>query len=349
MNESQKWMYITGLVLFVGLVYLLAPVVTPFLISALFAYLGDPVVDRLERWRLPRSVSVTVVFVVLFASVTVLLLLLIPLLERQISYLVNKLPAYIAWIQHTVLPWLSTRFGIQSVDLQLDTAIASLSKDWKQTGGIVAQIAQSISSSGLVLLAWVANLVLVPVVSFYLMRDWDILMARIQELLPRSVEGEVSKLAKQSNEILGAFIRGQFMVMMALGTIYSVGLGLIGLELALLIGMLAGLVSFVPYLGFIVGVVAAGIAILVQTQDIWQLLWVLLVFGVGQLIEGTVLTPLLVGDRIGLHPVAVIFAVLAGGQLFGFFGILLALPIAAVLAVLIRHVHERYLASDLYL
>jgi predicted PurR-regulated permease PerM len=173
-------------------------------------------------------------------------------------------------------------------------------------------------------------------------------MAQLRNLLPRRIEPVIVGLARESDEVLGAFLRGQFVVMLALGGIYSLGLFIIGLDFSLLIGMLAGLVSFVPYLGLIVGIVVAGIAALIQFQEFWPLLPVIGVFGIGQLIEGMLLTPLLVGDRIGLHPVAVIFAVLVGGHLFGFFGVLLALPVAAIIMVLLRHTHDEYLNSVLY-
>jgi predicted PurR-regulated permease PerM len=198
------------------------------------------------------------------------------------------------------------------------------------------------------LLAWLANMLLVPVVTFYMLRDWDILVERIRELIPRRYERTIARLASASDEVLSAFLRGQLTVMLALGTIYTVGLWIVGLELALLIGMIAGLVSFVPYLGFIVGILAAGVAAVMQFQEVLPLLYVAIVFMVGQSIEGMLLTPLLVGEKIGMHPVAVIFAVLAGAQLFGFFGILLALPVAAVVMVLLRYTHERYVGSTLY-
>jgi len=200
----------------------------------------------------------------------------------------------------------------------------------------------------MVVAGWLANIVLIPVITFYLMRDWDHLVSYIHDLLPRSIEGKVSLMAKESDEVLGAFLRGQMLVMLALGVIYSIGLRLVGVEFSLLIGLFAGLLSFIPYMGLIVGVIIASVAVLFQTHDMTNLLWVFLVFGVAQMIEGMLLTPILVGDRIGLHPVAVIFAVLAGGQLFGFFGILLALPVFAVLAVLLRHGHVRYKGSKIY-
>jgi predicted PurR-regulated permease PerM len=192
------------------------------------------------------------------------------------------------------------------------------------------------------------NLLLIPVVTFYLLRDWDILVAKIYDLLPRRIAPTTAKLAVEVNTVLSSFLRGQFYVMLALASIYSIGLMLVGLDLALLIGLMAGLVSFVPYLGATVGIVSACIAAVVQFHEVTPLISVAAVFLVGQVLEGTVLTPKLVGDKIGLHPVAVIFSVLAGGQLFGFLGILLALPIASIVMVFLRHVNELYRDSEFY-
>jgi predicted PurR-regulated permease PerM len=192
------------------------------------------------------------------------------------------------------------------------------------------------------------NLVLIPVVTFYMLRDWDVLVGHIRALLPRSVEPTVSQVAGDIDRVLGAFIRGQLMVMLALGLIYAIGLWAIGLDLAFIIGMGAGLLSIVPYLGAFLGVIAAVLAALFQFQDFLHVALALAVFGVGQSLESMVLTPKLVGDQIGLHPVVVIFAVLAGGQLFGFLGILLALPAAAALNVLVRYLNEHYRNSELY-
>jgi predicted PurR-regulated permease PerM len=182
-------------------------------------------------------------------------------------------------------------------------------------------------------------------VAFYLLRDWNDMAARVHGLFPRPVQPRVAQLARESDEVLGAFLRGQLLVMLALAIIYSAGLWILGLDLALPIGLVAGFVSFVPYLGFIVGLAAASVAAIFQFQDAWMLMWVGAVFGFGQILEGTLITPKLVGDRIGLHPVAVIFAVLAGGQLFGFFGVLLALPAAAVMVVWLRHLHGGFIRS----
>jgi len=351
-SDSQKWMILTSTVLLAALIYLLAPALTPFITAALLAYLGDPLVDRLEKLKLSRTLSVTIVFSIIFLVITLILILLMPMLESQISTLVKKMPVHLNWLQSQLLPSLAAYLNLDPASFNLDAFREMLSQQWGQQwdkgGRVLLTIFKSISDSGVMIMVWVGNLVLIPVVTFYLLRDWDILVARIHELLPRSKEPVIKRLAIESDDVLAAFLRGQFLVMIALGFIYSLGLQLAGLELALLIGMLAGLVSFVPYLGFIVGIVVAGVAMLLQTQDVFQLWPVIVVFGIGQMLEGMLLTPWLVGDRIGLHPVAVIFAVLAGGQLFGFIGVLLALPVAAVIAVLLRHMHQQYLASTLY-
>jgi len=224
----------------------------------------------------------------------------------------------------------------------------ALAENWQSVGGLAGYLVNSISKSGLLIIAWVSNLVLIPVIAFYFMRDWDIMIAKLTHLIPRHIEPLVTRLAKESDEVLAAFMRGQLLVMVCLASIYSTGLWVAGLELALLVGLLAGLVSFVPYLGFIVGILAAIIASIMQLHDVSLLVPIAIVFGIGQLIESMVLTPLLVGDRIGLHPVAVIFAIMAGGQLFGFVGVLIALPVSAVVMVLLRYLYQTYVSSGLY-
>ncbi len=348
MTDSQKWFTLISAALLLGLLYLLAPVLFPFLVAAALAYLGDPLVDMLEARKLSRSVSVVVVFCGLFMGMFLLFVVVVPALQQELVTLLKKLPVYIDWLQGTVLPWLQTQFSIEIPVWDLNSLKQAVSSHWQSVGGVAAGVMGSVSRSGLVLLGWFANLVLIPVLTFYLLRDWDLLMARIHELIPRRSERLVLSLSKDCDEVLGAFMHGQLLVMLALGTVYSVGLWLVGLDMAFLIGMLAGMVSFVPYLGFILGVLVAGIAALMQFQDVIHLFYVLLVFGFGQTLESFLLTPYLLGDRIGLHPVAVIFAVMAGGQLFGFVGVLLALPAAAVIMVLLRHAHERYVSSGLY-
>ena len=347
MIDSNKGIWLAVFVIVFILIYLLAPILMPFLSAAVLAYIADPLVDKLEK-KMSRTLSVSIVFIALSLTAIVLLLILLPLLEKQIIVLAEKLPLYLERAQHYLLPLLKEQFGFDEGAFDLNTLKQSLSDYWKTAGGIAAKIISSVSHSGLVLVGWIANFLLMFVVTFYLLRDWDILISRVHALIPRNNEETIVVLAKESDEVIGAFFRGQMLVMLALSMVYTIGLMMVGLDTALLIGIMAGMVSFVPYLGFIVGIVIASIAALMQFQEIIPLIYVAIVFMIGQMLEGMLLTPWLVGDKIGLHPVAVIFAVLAGGQLFGFVGILLALPVAAVIAVILRHVHERYTQSELY-
>ena len=340
-----QWLILIGIVGFV--IWLLAPVLTPFVFAALFAYLGDPLVDRLEK-RMPRAVAVSLVFLVMVVVVVGIVLVLVPFIERQISNFLAQLPKWIDWFQTTAAPWLDEHFGISTDVLDTQQIIGMLQNHWKEAGGIATAILAKVSKSGLTVVGWALNIVMIPVVAFYLLRDWDILVDRIHALIPRSIEPTVAKLAHESDEVLGAFLRGQLSVMVALGILYGVGLWIAGISVGPLIGMIAGLISFVPYLGAITGVLMGVIAAVVQYQDWQHVAYVAIVFAIGQTLEGYVLVPRLVGEKIGLHPVAVIFAVLAGGELFGFVGVLLALPVASVVMVVLRYLHARYTQSELY-
>jgi len=345
---ALRWQLLALIVLIGFAFYLLAPVLTPFAVAAMFAYLFDPLADRLERWKLSRSAAVAIVFLGLTMLLVLTLLLLVPFLERQIASFVRHLPDWVAWFQNVAVPWLNQKF-----DLNLETPDSAqlgaiVQEHWKEAGGAAAAVVASVSKSGLAVVTWAVHVIVVPVVFFYLLRDWDIMIARIHELLPRSIEPTVTRLARESDETLSAFVRGQLSVMIVLGAMYALGLWACGLDTGPLIGIIAGLISFVPYLGAIIGVGAGVIAALAQYGDWLHVLLVLGVFTIGHVLEGYVLVPRLVGKKIGLHPVAVIFAVLAGGELFGFLGVLLALPIASVAMVLLRYGHTRYRASALY-
>ncbi len=348
MTDSQRWFILCVALILTALFYLLEPILFPFLFAMLLAYLWDPAADRLEASGLSRNNAVIVVFVLFSVVLVVLLLLLLPMLGRQLDALGQRLPLLIEQLDTVVVPWLQNTLGVDPRTVDLSQLREVLQENWKQGGDLIARVLAQATESGVAMAGWLANMVLIPVVTFYLLRDWDLMIARLKELLPLNIEPRVSRWARECDEVLGAFIKGQFLVMLSLGTIYAIGLAIIGLDLALLLGMLAGLASIVPYMGFIVGIVAAGIAAFMQFHDLLHLLLVAGVFGVGQMLEGMVLTPLLVGDKIGLHPVAVIFAIMAGGQLFGFTGILLALPVAAVIMVLLRHLHDDYKISELY-
>lgn len=348
MITDTRWYWAAGFAVLMLMIYLLQPILPPFLIGILLAYLGDPAVVRLEARGVPRMAGVVVVFAAVTGIFAVLLLILIPLLINEIGILRDSIPAMVVWFNQTALPWFESRLNVDVSSFRLETVTDTIRENLGKTGGIVGIILQQATRSTMALLTWLVNLAMIPVVAFYLMRDWKEIMQRIRGLLPRQHEGLAVSLVRDCDEVLSSFIRGQLLVMLCLGVIYSLGLWLIGLELALLIGMIAGLASIVPYLGFVVGVGAALIAAIFQFGDVFHLVAVVAVFSLGQVIESTLLVPLLVGDRIGLHPVAVIFAVLAGGQLFGFVGVLLALPIAAVLMVLVRYMLGRYKDSSAY-
>lgn len=348
MTDSQRWLLLAVMLLSAGLIYLLEPILFPFLVSMLLAYLWDPVVDRLEAKGCSRSLGVALVFLLFTLVLLAALLLLVPMLGRQLNLLIQNLPQMINWVEGTALPWLQLALGIDVAHPDLGQVKQMIAANWRQSSDLVGQMLSGATRSGLVFAGWVANLLLIPVVTFYLLRDWDLMVAKFGDLLPRSVEPRVARWARECDEVLGAFMKGQLLVMLCLGVVYAVGLALIGLDLALILGMLAGAASIVPYMGFVVGIAASLVAAAMQFGDGFYLLMVVLVFGVGQALEGMVLTPLLVGDKIGLHPVAVIFAIMAGGQLFGFTGVLLALPVAAVIMVLLRHLHEGYRVSALY-
>lgn len=348
MNNSRVWQWLILLLLIGALLAVLAPVLTPFAVSALFAYLGDPIVDRLER-RVSRGTGVVIVFAVMTLAAVLVLAVLIPEVLRQASGFPGQLEKLHGWFDHSATPWLASNFGFSPSQLDPGNLLELARSHLQDLGRLLPQIFLGVGKSGATLLGILANLLLIPVITFYLLRDWDVLTRSLHELLPRPLEAVVVKLVRESDQVLASFVRGQLSVMVLLGTFYALGLSLAQVQFGLLIGFLAGLLSFVPYLGPAVGIGAGLISAVVSPGDPWiNVGLVLAVFGIGQLLESFLLTPWLVGDRIGLHPVAVIFAVMTGGQLFGFFGILLALPVAAVVMVLLRAAHQHYLASHLY-
>ena len=329
----------------------LAPILTPFVLALALAWLGDPLVDRIEATGRSRITGVILVFTAMVLIITALLLILVPMIERQISTLIASAPQAQEWLMQRGIPWFEQKTGIEVMKwMDTDRLMEWVRSHWQQAGGVAKQFFGYVQRSGFAMVTWVVNLLLLPILAFYFLRDWDLLVDRVRSLIPRNHVVTITQLARESNEVLGAFIRGQFLVMIALGVIYAGGMTLVGLNLGLLIGIIAGLISFIPYLGATTGILMAVVAALVQSQgfDLQLLLLIGVVFTVGQLLESYVLTPRIVGDKIGLHPVVVIFAVMAGGQLFGFLGMLLALPVAAVGNVLLRYAHQRYRESELY-
>lgn len=343
MERDNRINWLIAIAVIGWVLWLLAPVLTPFVAAALLAYIGDPLADRLEQWKLPRTLAVAVVFLLTLVSIALIALLVLPLIQSQVGALLDALPGIIAQVEQVWLPRITSFIGVEPGE---DVGIAAFLDRYRDMAGTWgAKVLVSLTRSGGALAAAVISLFLVPILTFYLLRDWNLLLKRLGSLVPSRQRETVFQLARDTDEVLGAFLRGQLLVMIALAVIYTLGLSLVGLKFALAIGVVAGLVSFVPYLGFVFGIGLAGLTVALEPDPLLRLLGVVATFSVAQMIEGSVLTPKLVGDRIGLHPVLVIFAVAAGGQLFGFFGILLALPAAAVLSVLVKFLYSRYLAD----
>jgi predicted PurR-regulated permease PerM len=338
-NLRTNWLIAIALV--GGVLYLLAPVLTPFVAAALLAYIGDPLADRLQKLRMPRTLAVVAVFVLTFLMLALLVLLVGPLIRGQVGALLNALPDIVRQFEQV---WLPNIAELLDMDVGEDVGIgAFVSRYGDMAGSWGTKVLVGLTQSGSVVFAAILSLFLVPILTFYLLRDWDGILAHLTALIPAGQRETIVGLARDVDDMLGAFLRGQLLVMFALSIIYSMGLGLIGLEFAIAIGVVSGLVSFVPYLGLIFGIALASLTVALEPEPLLKLVGVVATFSIAQVIEGSLLTPKLVGDRIGLHPVLIIFAVAAGGQLFGFFGILLALPAAAVLSVLVRFAYVRFL------
>lgn len=350
----------TGLWVGVGvavlvLLYVLAPILTPFALAAILAYLLAPGADwiaarRIGKRAIPRWVAA--LLMILFAALVIflLLLILIPVLQKEIVALQKAFPAMVAKLNATVAPKLHEWFGI-SVILNAQT-IRDLLSEQVGAGGsqsdLIAEIFKRIRAGGAALLGVAGMLLLTPVVLFYLLVDWHEFKARIESFIPRRWHAQTTGMLADIDALLAQFLRGQLTVMAVLAVYYSVALGLARFDTALPVGILTGLLIFIPYVGFTLGLLLALVAGLLQFDPLYALLAVALIYGVGQLVESFYLTPRLVGERIGLHPLAVIFALLAFGQIFGFFGVLAALPASAALLVALTRLKAAYFASDFY-
>ncbi len=344
-DQQRLWRWLAVAAFAIAAIYLLSPILTPFLFAAILAYICNPLVSRMTRRRVPRTLAVTLVLLLLTTAFVVLLLVLLPMLIRQVRAIAEQAPVFVDWVKTVVAPHLEQWLGVQlETNMMREWFVAHMA----EIRDYAVKLLPSLKTGGLAVIGFVVTLVLVPVVLFYFLRDWNNIVEGIDRMVPRRWHGQVKTIAGEVDAVLGQFLRGQLLVMLCMGVFYTIGLWFAGLDYALSVGMLAGLVTFVPYLGVIIGVVLATMTGLLQFQEVTQLGWVWAVFVAGNLLEAYVLVPGLVGERIGLHPVAVIFALLAFGSLFGFFGVLLALPVSAALLVWARHLRHDYLASDMY-
>jgi predicted PurR-regulated permease PerM len=327
--------------------YLLGPVLTPFLAGAILAYMLNPGVERLGRLKLPRSVAALVMIVGTVLLGVLLALILVPLFTKQVSELSLKVPALLQHLNERLAPKLQEWFGL-TVQLDAQSVRQFLSDHWQSAEGVASKLLASLKLGGLALAGLIGTLLLIPLVLFYLLVEWNVIIARLDHFVPRKYSELVRTVARDIDAVLAEFLRGQLAVMGILALYYAIALWIGGLDFALPIGIITGLLVFVPYLGFATGLALAIMVALLQFDGPQGLIVVAVVFGIGQMLESFFLTPKIVGDRIGLHPLAVIFALLAFGQVFGFFGILLALPASAVLLVGLRRVNAAYFSSRFY-
>ena len=347
-KRASAWCLIAAVIVLA--LWLLGPVLTPFIVAAVLAYALTPLVNKLDRMgkgRLPRVVAVVAVELLFIIASLGLLLLIVPIVMKEIPLLREQVPLLADRITNGLSPWLA-QFGIK-VSLDITSlkaaALKYLNANFEEMFGSVVS---SLRLGGSVALTIIGNAVLIPVALFYLLMDWDKFVARLLELVPTPMRSAFDSFADEADSVLGQYLRGQLLVMLIMAAFYAIGLALFGLDLALPIGIFTGLAMFIPYLGFGIGLILAIFAGLLQFASIKVVVMVAVVYGIGQMIESLVLTPRLVGERIGLHPLAVIFALLAFGQVFGFVGVLIALPASAVLLVAVRRIKERYMASKLY-
>ncbi len=346
--SPKHYLWVVGAVVVIAaLLHWLGPILTPFLIGAMLAYVGKPPVSWMERKRVPRTVGALLVMLVALVLLLALLLVLAPLVHNEFSLLAKRLPELAAGLYAQFAPWLNEKFGIQ-LQFDLDSIKQLIADNLDSAEAVSLKVLTGLKAGGMMVVGILINLVLIPVVMFYLLRDWSRIVRRLDELTPRRWLAKVRTMALEIDNVLGEFLRGQLSVMGVLAIYYAVGLTLAGLQFALPIGILTGLLVFIPYVGFGLGLILGVLAALLQWNGWPGFAAVLAVYGIGQLLEGYVLIPWLVGDRIGLHPLVVIFALLAFGQLFGFAGVLLALPVSAALLVGLRHLRSEYHESPLY-
>ena len=347
-KHAAAWLLIA--LLAVLALWLLGRVLTPFVVAAVLAYALTPLVDRLDdlgRGRMPRVLAVVIVELLLILALVSLMLMVVPILAKEVPLIREQLPFLFDKLNATLGPWLEqlgipVSFDFASLKAQL---VKYLSANFEEALG---SLLSSLRVGGGVALIVVGYAVLIPVALFYLLLDWKEVVQKVLELVPPRARPGVDSFTAEADAVLGQYLRGQLLVMLAMAIFYSTGLALFGLDLALPIGVFTGLAMFVPYVGFGIGLVLAIIAGILQFASIKALVMVAAVYGTGQVIEGLYLTPRLVGQRIGLHPLVVIFALLAFGQLFGFVGVLVALPASAVLFVAIRRLRAGYMGSKLY-
>jgi predicted PurR-regulated permease PerM len=333
--------WLVTFLVFAGLLWLLSQVLLPFVAGFALAYLQVPIADRLEKMGVNRTVAALAIVTVVMVALIALLLLVLPLLIQQLSQLVASLPDHVSRVREVLTDWLNW--------LQAGESTMTLGELFKQASAWLTGFAYSLWSGGKALVSFASILIIMPVVTFYLIVDWHGMLNILDSWVPLRHREEVRQIARDIDSAISGFVRGQLQVCFLLGLYYAIALSLVGLHFALVIGIVAGLITFVPYIGSLTGLMIGASVAVAQFWPDWKwIVTVIAVFLVGQFVEGNIIAPKLVGDRVGLHPVWIIFAMFAFGYLFGFVGLLLAVPIAAAIAVLFRFGLKRYLASPIY-
>ncbi|MEX2617597.1 MAG: AI-2E family transporter [Alphaproteobacteria bacterium] len=348
MTTAQRAMaWTAGLLVFIALIFLLRDILLPFVVGMAIAYILDPVCDRLEARGFSRMLATTLVTALFFVIMLLIILLLTPLITAQIIEFVEKVPGYVATLRDKagqLTGFVESRMSEEDIGKLQEMLGSATDPMLKYMAGFARGIVSGIG----MFLTLLSLVVITPVVTFYLLRDWDVMIARVDSWLPREKAEIIREQVRLIDDTLAGFARGQALVCLLLGIFYAVGLTVVGLDFGIVVGFTTGLISFVPYFGMLFGfVVGMGIAI-AQFGEVVPVLLVAAVFVVGQVLEGNFVTPKLVGDRVGLHAVWIIFALMAGGVLFGFLGVLIAVPVMVVIGVLTRFLLGQYLDSPLY-
>jgi predicted PurR-regulated permease PerM len=346
--RRQIAFWIVGLILLSLFMWMFRTILLPFVAGLALAYFLDPVADRLERMGLSRLSATFVILTGFILVFVIALMLIVPVLATQTVDFIDRVPSYLTKLQELVSSinplWLESKLG-----LDVSTLRESTNTLLRQGAGVLTTVLQSVWNSGKALIDLASLFVVTPVVAFYMLLDWDKMVARVDGWVPRDDVATVRRLASEVNLAIAGFVRGQGTVCLILAIMYAVGLTLAGLNFGLLIGLVSGLISFIPFVGSLVGLVlSVGVALVQFWPDYLWVGAVAAIFFAGQFFEGNILQPKLVGSSVGLHPVWLMFALFAFGSLFGFVGMLVAVPLAAAVGVLVRFGLERYLASPLY-
>lgn len=344
-NQTILWTGVASVC--VILLYILSPVLAPFMLGLAIAYVLAPAVRYMEAMKIPRPLGVGIAVLFLVVAILGVLLIVLPLLRRELMMFLERLPYWVQLYNDNYAENLSSILGTDA-RIELASIVGFVQSTLTGTSTVTSSMSDYLLSSSATLITIGITLVLTPIVVIYLLLDWQGFITKIYDLIPRRFLSSTQSILTEIHKLLSSYLRGQLLVMTILAGYYSTGLTIAGFDSAIPIGVLTGMLIFIPYVGFGIGLTLAILSGVLQFGDYYGVVAVAIVYGVGQLLEGMVLTPNIMGNRIGLHPLVIIFSVFVFGQLFGFFGVLLALPLCATVSVLIRRVYSSYRGSEFY-